>query len=263
MQVSYLTVQIHSKSTLFSSPTQEAVPELPAPCSQCWRVQKHSPATQNNPFLPTFTASLCALLELTISGHRFCLHKVCSPVSHNRSTPAHPKLLMRPLLCLPRAQKGAKQPWRNSSLQVNSPSLGKAGWCPTRKATLKPSQCCCHTAAQPQLSFRQATRPPCLVLRLLLWQKPSAITHCCSNSCDPRTFLSTLLLQLRPTVLQIRQLPVFSPQVKLLVCKTTKTQFPQNNSPSLWAAFSRDAGLRIANTMLNHKYFLKLITYFC
>lgn len=70
MQVSYLHVQIHSKLKFPS--LQEVVSKLPAPCSQCWRVQKYPPATLNNLFPPTFTASVCALLELTISGHRFC-----------------------------------------------------------------------------------------------------------------------------------------------------------------------------------------------
>lgn len=130
MQVSYLNVQIHSKLKLFFFP-QEVMSELPAPCSQCWRVQKHPLATRNNPFLPAFTASMCTLLELTLSGHRFCLHKICSPVSvtgallptlskvHACSSWDH--------CCGSQDPKRSKAAMENRSLQVNSYSLGKAG----------------------------------------------------------------------------------------------------------------------------------------
>lgn len=130
MLVSYLNVQIHSKLRLFLG--KKSYVQAAKPLLTVLEGTETPPVTQNNPVLPTFPASACALLELTISGHTFCFHKVCSPVSHNRSTPAHLEgspglLLMGSVLWLLRAQKGAKQPWRKSSVQVNSPSLGKAG----------------------------------------------------------------------------------------------------------------------------------------
>lgn len=136
---------------------------------------------------------------------RDCLYKVCSPVSCNRSAPAHPgespcSFPMGPLqhhLCREaRAQKGAKQPSRNSHLQVNSFSLSKAGCCPPPPWMI--------TASYLQLLPRNSTSPSHPS------DKPPTVTTAClpfcfdrnpvpsdaikSNFCNPLASLSILLL---------------------------------------------------------------------
>lgn len=115
---------------------QEAVPQLPPPCSQHWpSTEKHPPAIQSNTFLPTPVAPLCVTWQLTISGHQDTVHaSLQSCIPQEECSCPHLVAMEPPLHQLHRevrTPKGAKQPWRNSHLQVNLSSLGRARGCPS------------------------------------------------------------------------------------------------------------------------------------
>ena len=181
--MSYLTAQRHS-SALAATSLLTALA----------RAQKHPPATQNNAFLPTFIVSFCITWEFTISGHQHCSCEACSPVSWQAHAGSSGTTAMPP----PARGQSPRRSGPAAEEQpppVNASSLGRARGCPPPAAL--------PVANSRQPSLGHGTRRHYGVLRLSLWQKPSTVTYCQGDFCNPPASLPVLLLQLRHNILRI------------------------------------------------------------
>lgn len=192
--------------------------KLPSPCSQCWRVQRHHQS-----------------LRTTLSSQHFqLLHVPCwnwpSLDTHSAST-RFAALYPTTGALLPTLREDQACCWWDQCC---------GSWEPRKEQSSHGGRAVCRLTHPPWAKLGDGSTPSYLDSSAAAtqqhspswpWQPPSLTASCSDRNpappdccyCYPRASLSTPLLQLGPTALQISQLPVSSPPLKLLVCKTSKT----------------------------------------